>query len=250
MKPFTYFLLPIILLCLNIKAVSAQDAASKWHFLIEPYLMIPNMKGEVTVRRLPPTEVDADAGNIFSALKFGGMLYLEAANNKWAISSDLIYMDLEKNVETGILITGGTTSAKQLAWELAGLRRIASWLEAGVAGRIVSLESGIDLQTITGNQSGSISKTWLDPVIVLRSQGAVQEKWLLQFRGDFGGFGIGSDFTWQIQANVGYRVSKLFQATVGYRVIAIDYDKGDGTDRFLYDINTYGPVVRLGFNFN
>jgi hypothetical protein len=29
----------------------------------------------------------------------------------------------------------------------------------------------------------------------------------------------------------------------------VDYEKGSGQDRFLYDINTFGPVVRLGFNF-
>jgi hypothetical protein len=29
----------------------------------------------------------------------------------------------------------------------------------------------------------------------------------------------------------------------------MDYDKGDGSERFLYDMDTYGAVVRLGFNF-
>jgi len=157
-------------------------------------------------------------------------------------------MDLEQDVKTGLLINSGAVSAKQLAWELAWLKRIAQWLEVGVAGRIVSLESGLDLVTINGGESGSISETWFDPVVVVRSQGILQEKWLLQFRGDFGGFGIGSDFTWQIQANVGYKFSRLFQTSIGYRVIAIDYNNGDGADRFLYDINTYGPVVRIGFN--
>jgi hypothetical protein len=72
---------------------------------------------------------------------------------------------------------------------------------------------------------------------------------LLQFRGDIGGFGVGSDFSWQIQANAGYRFSKLFQATIGYRVIGINYDKGEGMDRFVYDVDTYGPVIHTGFNF-
>lgn len=230
--------------------LSAQDISSKWNFLIEPYLIIPNMKGEVAVRRLPASEVDADAGSIFSKLKFGAMLYLEAVHveKNWAISSDFIFMDLEQDVRTNMLITGGSVSAKQLAWELAWLKRLAQWLEVGLAGRLVSLESGLDLITINGGESGSISKTWFDPVIVVRSQGILKEKWLVQFRGDFGGFGIGSDFTWQIQANVGYKFSKLFQASAGYRIIAIDYNKGDGEDRFRYDINTFGPVVRLGFN--
>jgi hypothetical protein len=77
----------------------------------------------------------------------------------------------------------------------------------------------------------------------------LNEKWLAQLRVDAGGFGIGSDFTWQLQANAGYRFSDLFQASLGYRYIGIDYDSGEGRDRFLYDIDTYGFVLRLGFNF-
>ena len=77
----------------------------------------------------------------------------------------------------------------------------------------------------------------------------MHEKWLLQFRGDFGGFGIGSDFTWQLQAHAGYQFSKLFKLTACYRIIGVDYDKGSGQDRFVHDINTFGPVLRLGLNF-
>jgi hypothetical protein len=62
-------------------------------------------------------------------------------------------------------------------------------------------------------------------------------------------FGIGSDFTWQLQAYAGYRFSKLFQLTAGYRIIGIDYDKGADKDRFIFDMNEFGPVVRFGFNF-
>jgi hypothetical protein len=55
-------------------------------------------------------------------------------------------------------------------------------------------------------------------------------------------------FTWQVQGYAGYRFSKLFQTSIGYRIIAIDYDKGTGEDRFRYDMNTFGPNIRLGFN--
>ena len=75
------------------------------------------------------------------------------------------------------------------------------------------------------------------------------KKWLFQLRADVGGFGIGSDFTWQGQADVGYRFSKLFQLGLGYRFIGIDYENGEGSDRFKYDVDTYGPVLRFGFHF-
>ena len=159
-------------------------------------------------------------------------------------------MKLGQDVKSdGILVTGGDVTMKQTAWELAGLKRITSWLEAGLGGRIVSLYTGLNLQTVNEPREGSAKKTWFDPIVIVRAQGAIKDKWLLQFRGDIGGFGIGSDFSWQIQANAGYRFSKLFQATIGYRVIGIDYDKGEGMDRFVYNVDTYGPVIHMGFNF-
>ncbi len=108
---------------------------------------------------------------------------------------------------------------KETAWQVAGLKRIIPHLEAGIGGRIVSLYTGLNLETIQKTGSGSASKTWFDPIIVVRSQGTIKEHWLLQFSGDIGGFGMGSEFSWQLQAYVGYHFSKLFQATVGYRYI-------------------------------
>jgi hypothetical protein len=48
---------------------------------------------------------------------------------------------------------------------------------------------------------------------------------------------------------VGYRFSDLLQTSLGYRYISMDYDEGDGEDRFLYDMDTFGFVARVGFNF-
>ena len=230
---------------------TASDAQNdrSWQYLAEIYLMFPNMSGQTTVGVIPPVDVDAGAGDIFGHLEMGAMLFFEANNGNWAIGSDLLYMKLGQDAEPGILITGGKVTVKQLAWEVSGLKRLTPWLEAGLAGRVVSLDAELDLETINEPRNASGSKTWFDPVVVLRSNNVFAERWLGQLRLDAGGFGIGSDFTWQLQANLGYRFTDLFQATIGYRYIGIDYDSGEGPDRFLYDIDTYGFVVRLGFNF-
>jgi len=61
-------------------------------------------------------------------------------------------------------------------------------------------------------------------------------KWIGELKADLGGFGIGSQETYQIQAYGGYRFSKLFQATAGYRVLSIDYEsETGGSERFNYD---------------
>jgi hypothetical protein len=226
----------------------------KWKFLVEPYLIFPNMSGEVGIRNLPSVEVDASPGDIFSNLKFGGMLYLEAQSDKWAITSDLLYMDLGEEATPSVVINSGRASAQQFMWEAAGLYRLAPYLEVGLGGRLNSLNAGIDItrNTIGGGTealSGSVSQTWYDPVIITRVTADVDDKWLFAFRGDFGGFGVGSAFTWQAQGDVGYRFSKLFHTSLGYRILGMDYDKGSNEDRFRYNVNTFGAVLRFGFTF-
>ncbi len=258
MKKIHYGIVAIVAACLSVTTVSAQEKdssewvqpKSKWHFVIEPYLIIPNMNGEIAVRQLPASKVDADAGDIFSKLRMAGMIYLEAGTDKMAFSADVIFMDLKQEVTPGQVVTGGDAFAKQLVAEFAWLWKLKPWLDVGAAPRITDIKADLDIQTSnSGERSGSKRKTWVDPVIIVRAQTPLENKWIFQFRGDVGGFGVGSDLTWQIQANAGYRWSSLFSTTVGYRILDIDYEKGDGAERFMYDIATSGISIRLGFSF-
>jgi hypothetical protein len=75
------------------------------------------------------------------------------------------------------------------------------------------------------------------------------KKFYGMLRGEFGGFGLGSSNAWQVQAIGGYRFSKLFELSGGFRAISLDYEKGSGSNAFVYDVGTTGPMVRLGLNF-
>jgi hypothetical protein len=233
----------------SVTILSAQETSTKnWHHLAEIYLMFPNMSGETAIGELPPVSVDADVSDIFGSLEMGAMFYLETTNDDWAIASDFIYMKLGQDLETQTFVTGGELEMRQYAWELAGLKRIMPWLDAGLALRYNQLNMDLDIKTTFFTMEKSNSESWVDPVIIVRSNHAFNEHWFTQLRADAGGFGIGSDFSWQLQANVGYRFSDLIQTSLGYRYISIDYDQGDGEDRFLYDMDTFGFVARVGFN--
>jgi len=226
----------------------------KWDFLADLYLMFPYMDGETGVGESLILPVEANPGDIFSKLKMGAMMYLEANTNKWAITSDLVYMKLNQEVTPGTIVISGDVTAKQLIWEAAGLYRITSFLEAGVGGRLNYLEMGIDVRRNgidlgTEEITGEKSKTWYDPVVIARLTTDINDKWLFQFRGDIGGFGIGSDLTWQLHATAGYRFTKLFQISLGYRILSTDYRTGEEPKEFLFDVNEFGPEIRFGFNF-
>ena len=93
------------------------------------------------------------------------------------------------------------------------------------------------------------SPIWFDPVVGGRLTAPNTGKWRLGVMGYVGGFGLGSDFAWQIYPKVGYRFSPLFEASVAYRAIAMDFTSGSGSTEFTYDMITFGPQVGVGFHF-
>lgn len=248
--------LALLLFLMGHPRLSAQSSApeKKWYFLTDVYLMFPYLDGETGIGESLILPVDASPGDIFSKLKMGAMLYLEANTDKWAITSDLVYMNLKQEVTPGTIVNSGNVTAKQLIWEAAGLYHITPFLEAGVGGRLNYLETGIDVRrnvipSGTEEVTGQESKTWYDPVVIARLTADIHDKWLFQFRGDIGGFGIGSDLTWQLHATAGYRFTKLFQMSLGYRILSTDYRTGEEPKEFLFDVYEFGPEIRFGFNF-
>lgn len=231
-----------------------ESADRKWKFLVEPYLMFPTMSGESGIRELPLINVDASTSDIFSHLDFGAMFYLEARTDNWAIGSDFVYMKLSQDVERSTLINSGKIEMKQMIWEVSGLYQVLPFFEAGMGLRMNNISMAADIsRNVVGGGTAVLANAentefWIDPVIIARLSETINDTWQFQFRGDIGGFGIGSDLTWQLQAYVGYRFSKLFQTTIGYRIIGMDYDKGTGANRFRYDMNTSGPLIKFGFH--
>jgi len=234
---------------------SAAPRMNRWHFIVEPYLMMPSINGSVGFGNIPGTSICIPASEVFSHLNFGAMLYAEAHNEKFAISSDFIYASLYQGASSKNGILNGQAGIKMVIEELAGLYRVSPWAEFGLGARIVGMESTLDVNVdstlITGahRRSAGKSSVWVDPILIMRLTGTINEEWLLQLRADAGGIGIGSQFTWQIHPIIAYRFSRLFQLGLGYRILSFDYNKGSGADQVVYDIDLYGPEIRLGFNF-
>lgn len=89
------------------------------------------------------------------------------------------------------------------------------------------------------------SRWWVDPIIGLRGQINLT-KWLfLAAQGDVGGFGAGSQITWNAQATIGVNFTRNIFAELGYRYMYVDYNK----DNFLYQMNTFGIFSSLGVKF-
>lgn len=234
----------------NSQNETQQD--QKWNFVASPYLMFPYMNGDIAIRGIP-ADVDVSPSEIFDNLNWGMMLAFEAYNDNWVILVDGMYMDLGVEGETPLLSRKADVSVNQLGISFYGMYRIKDWLSAGLGGRVNSIESGIKIapgEYVLPGSEFSQTQTWFDPLLVARAKtdfGGTQ--WRGGLLGDIGGFGMGSDLTWQINPYAGYRFSKLFEMNLSYRWLHIKYENGSGTDRFLYNVTTSGPELRLSFHF-
>jgi opacity protein-like surface antigen len=117
-------------------------------------------------------------------------------------------------------------------------------------GRYVWLELGIDVSGgPLGGRDVERDVGWIDPFVGGRLLLTLSQKVSLVVRGDVGGFGVGSDLTWNLVGNVQYHLSHTVSLDVGYRALSIDYEQGSGTDRFRFDVIMHGPVLGAVFRF-
>jgi opacity protein-like surface antigen len=68
-------------------------------------------------------------------------------------------------------------------------------------------------------------------------------------RGDIGGFGVGSHFTWSVATIVAYQVSEHISLGAGYRMLDINYSDGKGSDQFRFDVQMRGPMLGFAIHF-
>jgi hypothetical protein len=97
--------------------------------------------------------------------------------------------------------------------------------------------------TVSGDQA------WVDPIIGARYTTSLSKLWEFNSRFDIGGFGVGSDFTWNLVFLLGYRTSKSGQLLFGYRVLDVNRESGSGADFFKYDVTYSGPTLGYSFSF-
>ena len=252
---FSFLILSTVLLIFSTLTLSAQEEVDKeknWNFIAAPYLLFPNMSGEITVKGLP-ADASANTNDIFSNLNLGGMLYFEANNGQWAIILDGYYVDLEAEGVTPLLSRKATIEMNQLAVAIGGLYRINSWFEVGLGGRINSIGSTLTIapgEYILPGSEFSMDETWFDPIITARAMTQLNEsKWRFGVMTDFGGFGIGSKYAYQVNAFVGYELSNWLEIDAAYRLDGKKYEKGSGTDLFVYDVILHGPSIGFVFKF-
>jgi hypothetical protein len=225
---------------------AAQTGSGDWEFTIAPYLVAAAMDGTVGING-HDVKLDVPFSKIWDNLHFGGMVHFDMKNDRWLLSSDVIYMNLQQSAE----VANGTAEASvtESFFEVAGGYRASKALTFLAGARLVDLGSKLSFTGANADLSGDQSKSWVDPFVGAQLTVALSDRWWLDLHGDVGGFNVGSTLAWQAFADVGYRVSNLLSLYVGYRALDMDYESGSGNDLFRYDVLTAGPQVGVAFRF-
>jgi hypothetical protein len=98
-------------------------------------------------------------------------------------------------------------------------------------------------------RSGNLE--WVDPVIGARIRHQLAPGKELRLEGDVGGFGAGSEFSWQLVGTYGFDVNCFgspLHTRIGYRALAVDYSENGRFGKNGLDVVLHGPV--MGFTFN
>ena len=237
------FILICISPCLSI-------AGDKWDFIIAPYALLPNITGDASVGALEGADVDVGTTDILENLELGGMIQFEALHESgYGVIMAYNFMDLGGKV-TG---PGGQNSLGadifQGIFEGYGMYRVK--MDRGpldLYGGVRWWDMDVDVN-VSGVQKVKSREDWVDPVVGVRWMPQITDNWHVIVKGDIGGFGISSDFTWNLQGGFVWDATDYLSLVFQYRALSVDYSNGTvGTsDRFAYDTITHGPMFGLAF---
>lgn len=233
-----------------------QRVDKTWEFLVAPYFVGANITGTSQVGRLPNTNIDIGTDDILENLHFGAMIRAEALfRQKYGAILDIAYMKLG-NSNSGPL-TGGRIrlGVRQLIAEaMLSYRAYStprSYIDLIAGGRYWDITLDMKASgTIAGSFNLKRGDDWIDPVIGIRGFHQINDKWSVNARADIGGFGLASDFTWNVQGGIGYHFNRTWSAHLQYKALMVDYANGKaGTASFAYDTITHGPLLGIAARF-
>jgi opacity protein-like surface antigen len=245
----------------SIMPVHAADAdEDRLQVELTPYAFAAGLYGKTGTQRVL-ADLNMGFDDILENLQAGFMGTVELRRGRWGFALDGLYFELgdqRANSWQGPAGIGSATgeldvTATMQMYQLSGAYRVGDGVPIDlIAGaRYTQIDTDLNLAATSGGvlpggtRSLSANQNWWDPVIGVRVAVPFAQRWSVLLYGDVGGFGVGSDLTYQGIAGVNWQFSKHFSAKAGYRYLYQDYAK----DGFVWDMAAHGPYLGLGIRF-
>ncbi len=277
------------LLASAVRPAAAEDASpgDGWRFSASTYAWFTSVSGNTTTRG---QIFDVNAGffdivsNSSSIAAFNA--YFEANKGPVGFYADLVWSNLGfsksaaryRNPLPGLNANGIVNAQLNYTMtivEVGGIYEAARWSHSPGSFTAVDALLGLrywnnsvtasldtvitaDLYNLGFERSRDIAVAksgnleWVDPVIGVRVRHQFTPTQTAFLRGDVGGFGLGSQFSWQAVAAYAYAWQfdgYQLAATLGYRALAANYTTGAGIDTRGIDLVLHGPLIGFSIKF-
>lgn len=232
-------------------SLPAQEPAprpsdSEWQFTLVPFLWAAGLDGTLGIGALPEVDVDSGFSDLLENLDFAASAYFTARRGEMFWLSEVYYTALDVKETVG---ASDVTIGSDLYWlTLAG----GVSIEQGPR-RSTDLFGGLRYVGVNQDASstgGVVAKasndeSWIDPIVGFQVRTGLDQALRCGLLADVGGFGIGSDLTWEVLPSVSWHFDDTWALEVGYRWLDMDYEDSD----FLYDVHQAGWIFGLSFAF-
>ncbi len=229
--------------------------------IISPYVWGASLTGDAALAGRS-TKVDIPFSDVVKHLDFAFMGAVEVTNGRLGAFLNGQYVRTSQDEAIGSRTLGVDVRTSMLA---AGVYyRVYEYALGGAtvfgAPRSFAIEptagarwTRLDGRLSTMGLSMERSASWTDPFVGLRISDDITERWTLLAEADIGGFGVGSKFSVNAQAFLGYRTMLFDRPTVlraGYRALYQNYETMDFTGHtFRWNVTQHGPVAGFSMAF-
>ena len=240
----------VVLAMMGVVLLVAAPAAKAdgWEFSLTPYLWANGLDGTVGLGAGDDGEIvvdfDTSFSDILDNLDMAVPIHFEAKAPVWTLIAEVNYVSLSQELGN----VGGEGEIDVLVAELLAGWQWTETVEILFGSRYYSYDVGLTLDVPPPSfPDGTVDGDtyWVDPVVGIRYGGQLNRRgtWTSQFRADVGGFGLGSDLTWNVRVGLGYDFSETVGLRFGYHWLDVDYND----NKFLFDVLQQGPEIGLSF---
>lgn len=225
---------------------AAQDRGNPgWFLRLTPYFWGTNLGGSQTLGFAPESQLVGDfkipVGD--TVLANGWAARLEVGKGRvrgivGAWSAGIANSAAFTRVDDSTVAINGSYDLRWSELELFASVQIGRF----IAARTVELFGGARYvryeEELAAGSSGdtTVTESWVDPVVGGRIFSEIGGPFWAMFTGDIGGFGVGSEFTWQVGGEVGVRVAKPLDLSLRYNYQEVEYNNGrSGSERFVWN---------------
>lgn len=241
-----------VALCQQTAAADDKAPEDQISGSVTVYGWLPSMRSSFSTGQAGGS-VTVGSTDLLDALLFAAMGSGEIRYGRFGFVGDLVYSNIASDgaANTPFPASGHLKQKMALLTGVATYRAYQSdqfLFDLAAGARWVAGEGTV---TVTGSGPGGISTTtsssdsWLDPVVGFRAAAPIASGFSAVGFADIGGFGVGSDFSWEVYGGLDYEFSDRFVGRLGFRYISIDYSKSG----VKYDTELFGPAAGLTIRF-